>query len=68
MIKVATAYNGRLVGTVTDGKGSTIPYADVEVVRAEDAENSPSVSPRSARQTFVSKSSITRRRPSTARD
>jgi hypothetical protein len=38
MAKVGTAYNGRLVGKVTDSAGTAISYADVEVVRAEDAE------------------------------
>ena len=38
LVKVGTACNGRLVGKVTDSKGTAISYADLEVVRAEDAE------------------------------
>lgn len=35
LVKVRTAYNGRLVGKVTDSKGTAISYADVEVERRE---------------------------------
>jgi len=39
MVKVATAYNARVAGRVTDKGGTGISYADVEVVRAEEAES-----------------------------
>jgi hypothetical protein len=39
MAKVGTAYNGRVEGRVSNSEGAGISYADVEIVRAEDAEN-----------------------------
>jgi hypothetical protein len=38
-VSVRTTFNGRLTGKVTDKAGVGIPYADVEVVRASEAEN-----------------------------
>ena len=38
-VSVRTAFNGRLTGKVTDKTGAGIPYIDVEVVRASEAEN-----------------------------
>jgi len=38
-VSVRTVFNGRLTGKVTDKTGAGIPYIDVEVVRASEAEN-----------------------------
>jgi len=38
-VSVRTAFNGRLTGKVTDTTGAGIPYIDVEVVRASEAES-----------------------------